>query len=338
MATDGFPCGGQGLLALPDVALPVGEVVEGHGQVRQEGVAVALRQLAIDGYGFPGGGQGLLALPDVALHVGEVVEGHGQIRQEGVAVGLDIVDLEFGRDGLVATVRRSKTDQEGQGRRVGIPYGSHPETCPVRAAQDWVDVLDTSAGPFLRRIDRHGRIGATRLSDKAVALIVKRCAGAAGLDAGDLAGHSLRSGLATAAAAAGVSERAIMAQTGHAASPRCANTSGRVRCFSKMRRPRWAYKSRETKESWLLIPVSRPRAVIRARLIQGQKREISPDAAQRGNSRGIPATATLISGYFSAAPPLLQRSPLRTRTTESRSENSSTAVGNIMSCQEYRSV
>jgi site-specific recombinase XerD len=130
-------------------------------------------------------------------------------------VGLDVADLEFGRDGLVVTVRRSKTDQEGQGRRVGIPYGSRPETCPVRAAQDWVDLLDAEVGPLFRKIDRHGRIGPGRLSDKAVALIVKRCARAAGLEASDLAGHSLRAGLATAAAAAGVSERAIMAQTGH---------------------------------------------------------------------------------------------------------------------------
>lgn len=130
-------------------------------------------------------------------------------------VRLNFADVEFGREGLVVTVRRSKTDQEGQGRRVGIPYGSHPETCPVRAAQDWVEVLGTSAGPLFRRIDRHGHIGTAPLSDKAVSLIVKRCARAAGIDASDFAGHSLRAGLATAAAAAGVSERSIMAQTGH---------------------------------------------------------------------------------------------------------------------------
>jgi site-specific recombinase XerD len=130
-------------------------------------------------------------------------------------VGLDIADLEFGREGLKATVRRSKTDQEGQGRRVGIPYGSHPATCPVRAAQEWLEVLGEDAGPVFRRIDRHRHIGAARLSDRAVVLILKRAAGAAGLAADELAGHSLRAGLATAAAAAGVSERAIMAQTGH---------------------------------------------------------------------------------------------------------------------------
>jgi site-specific recombinase XerD len=130
-------------------------------------------------------------------------------------VGIDIADLEFHRDGLVVTVRRSKTDPEGQGRKVGLPYGSHPETCPVRAAREWLECLDETRGPVFRPVDRHGHIGAGRLSDKAVALIVKRAAGTVGLPVAELAGHSLRAGLATAAAAAGVSERAIMAQTGH---------------------------------------------------------------------------------------------------------------------------
>jgi integrase len=130
-------------------------------------------------------------------------------------VGLDLEDVEFNREGLVVAVRRSKTDPEGQGRRVGVPYGAHAETCPVRALRQWLDLLDARSGPLFRRIDRHGHIGAGRLSDRAVALIVKRAAEAAGLDAAGLAGHSLRAGLATSAAAAGVSERAIMAQTGH---------------------------------------------------------------------------------------------------------------------------
>jgi site-specific recombinase XerD len=130
-------------------------------------------------------------------------------------VGLDLADLEFGREGLKVTVRRSKTDQEGQGRRIGIPYGSNPATCPVRAAQEWLAALGATSGPVFRRIDRHGHLGDWRLSDRAVALILKRAAVAAGLAPDELAGHSLRAGLATAAAAAGVSERAIMAQTGH---------------------------------------------------------------------------------------------------------------------------
>jgi site-specific recombinase XerD len=130
-------------------------------------------------------------------------------------VGLDVRDLEFSRAGLVVTLRRSKTDQEGEGRKVGVPYGSHPETCPVRAVQDWLDVSNLKEGPLFRSINRHEQIQPRRLSDKAVALVVKRTAKAAGLNPARYAGHSLRAGLATAAAMAGASERTIMAQTGH---------------------------------------------------------------------------------------------------------------------------
>jgi site-specific recombinase XerD len=130
-------------------------------------------------------------------------------------VGLDVGDLEFNPEGLVVNLKRSKTDQEGQGRKVGIPYGSNPQTCPIRAVKAWLEVLGVTEGPLFRRIDRHGRVFGERLSDRGVALIVKRLAGQAGFDSAVYAGHSLRAGLATAAASAGVSERAIMAQTGH---------------------------------------------------------------------------------------------------------------------------
>lgn len=130
-------------------------------------------------------------------------------------VALDVEDLQFGSDGLAVTIRRSKTDGEGQGRTVGIPYGSHPGTCPVRATQAWLDQIGSEDGPLFRPVNRHGHLATTRLSDKAVALVVKKRMKAIGLDAGEFAGHSLRAGLATAAARAGVPERAIMAQTGH---------------------------------------------------------------------------------------------------------------------------
>ena len=130
-------------------------------------------------------------------------------------VGLDVTDLEFNRDGLIVNVRRSKTDQEGQGRRVGIPYGSSPATCPVRALEAWLAVLGADDGPLFRAVNRHGQLAGRRLTAQSVALVIKRLAARAGMEAGDLAGHSLRAGLATAAAAAGVPERAIMAQTGH---------------------------------------------------------------------------------------------------------------------------
>ncbi len=132
-------------------------------------------------------------------------------------VGLDIKDVQAGHDGLTVHIRKSKTDQEGQGRKVGIPYGSHPHTCPVRAMAAWREKsgLSEESGALFRAITRHGKMQSGRLSDRAVALIVKRSAEAAGLDPTKYAGHSLRAGLATSAAQAGVSERSIMAQTGH---------------------------------------------------------------------------------------------------------------------------
>jgi site-specific recombinase XerD len=130
-------------------------------------------------------------------------------------VGLNVEDATFVREGLVAFVRRSKTDQEGQGRRVGIPFGSQPGTCPVRAVEKWLSESGIPGGPLFRKVTRSGSVQNTRLCDRAVALIVKRAAENVGLDASRYAGHSLRSGLATSAAAAGASERVIMAQTGH---------------------------------------------------------------------------------------------------------------------------
>jgi len=130
-------------------------------------------------------------------------------------VALDIADLAFVPSGVVVTLRRSKTDQEGQGTTKGIPMGLFVATCPVRALRAWLEHAQLVSGALFRPIDRHGNIGAARLTGSAVARIVKRTAAAAGLDASLFSGHSLRAGLATAAAAAGASDRTIMKQTGH---------------------------------------------------------------------------------------------------------------------------
>lgn len=129
-------------------------------------------------------------------------------------VALNVEDVQVTGDGLVITLRRSKTDQEGEGRKLGLPFGSNPETCPVRALRAWQEASGIEGGALFRSITRHGRIGG-RLSGYAVALIVKRHAGAAGLEQASYSGHSLRAGLATSAAMAGASERSIMQQTGH---------------------------------------------------------------------------------------------------------------------------
>jgi integrase len=95
-----------------------------------------------------------------------------------------------------------------------IPYGSNPETCPIRALQAWLEAAGINEGPVFRGVAGHGRVQG-RLSGYAVALVVKRYAAAGGLDPTRYAGHSLRAGLATAAAIGGASERSIMNQTGH---------------------------------------------------------------------------------------------------------------------------
>jgi len=130
-------------------------------------------------------------------------------------VALDVEDLEETRDGLVVRVRRSKTDQEGEGRVVGIPQGREQATCPLWALASWKAAAHLESGPLFRVMNRHGHVLPKRLSGEGVAIVVKRYVEALGFDPAAFAGHSLRAGLATSAAAAGKSERAIMSQTGH---------------------------------------------------------------------------------------------------------------------------
>jgi integrase len=129
-------------------------------------------------------------------------------------VGLNVEDCESVRDGLIVSIRRSKTDQEGEGRRIGIPWGTDDATCPVRALEAWQSAARIVSGPLFRSVNRHGQV-LGRLSGEAVAIVVKRYVAKLGYNPADFAGHSLRAGLATSAAAAGKSERAIMNQTGH---------------------------------------------------------------------------------------------------------------------------
>jgi integrase len=154
---------------------------------------------------------GLIGLRDRAL----LLLGFAGAFRRSELVSLAAEDCTFGRDGLTVLLRRSKTDQEGAGRKVGIPYGSSPETCPVRNLEDWLTQAGVTAGPLFRSINRHGRVQARGLSGIDVARVVKKLAERVGLDSAKFAGHSLRAGHATSAAIAGASERSIMAQTGH---------------------------------------------------------------------------------------------------------------------------
>ncbi len=153
----------------------------------------------------------LLALRDRAL----LLLGFAGAFRRSELVGLAMEDLSHTADGLVVVLRRSKTDQDGAGAKKGIPYGRDERTCPVRAVVKWAEAARITTGPLFRRVDRHGHVGAKALTDQTVALVIKRLAAGAGLEPSQYAGHSLRAGLATAAAIAGASERAIMNQTGH---------------------------------------------------------------------------------------------------------------------------
>src|SRR6516225_4108628 len=77
-------------------------------------------------------------------------------RSELAALSVD--DSEATEDGLRVLLRKSKNDAEGAGRHVGIPFGSDPKTCPVRAYRRWLEVSSIAAGPVFRAINRHGHI------------------------------------------------------------------------------------------------------------------------------------------------------------------------------------
>jgi site-specific recombinase XerD len=128
-------------------------------------------------------------------------------------VSLNVSDLHFSKNGIEVILRRSKTDQEGQGMTKAIPFASSPELCPVRALTEWLTGIED--GPLFVSIGKGQRITTNRLSDKSVSLIIKKYAAKAGLQVKELSGHSLRSGFASQAAINGASDRAIMNQTGH---------------------------------------------------------------------------------------------------------------------------
>ena len=141
--------------------------------------------------------------------------GFGGAFRRSELVALTVADLAPTAGGLDITIRRSKTDQTGAGRVVAVPYGSAADVCAVRAVQAWIAAAGIADGAIFRSVDRHGNVAAAGLTGGAVARIVKARCAAAGLDADRYSGHSLRAGLATAAALAGRSDRAIMQQTGH---------------------------------------------------------------------------------------------------------------------------
>ena len=122
-------------------------------------------------------------------------------RSELVSIEYD--DIDFVPEGVKIFIKRSKTDQTGEGMTKAIPYFENSSYCPVIALKQWIEIASIKSGKIFN------------ISDKSVALTIKKYALSAGLDYTKYAGHSLRSGFATSTAEMGADERSIMAMTGH---------------------------------------------------------------------------------------------------------------------------
>ena len=130
-------------------------------------------------------------------------------------VSLDYEDLEFVNEGIKINVKRSKTDQFGEGFIKALPYFNNEKYCPVISIQKWIRKSNISSGPIFRRFTKGSNLSEKRLSDQTVALLIKEYLNLSGVDNKNYSGHSLRSGFATSAAESGAEERSIMAMTGH---------------------------------------------------------------------------------------------------------------------------
>ena len=130
-------------------------------------------------------------------------------------VSLDYDDLDFVTEGLKINLKRSKTDQFGEGLVKGLPYFENTQYCPVISLKNWIGISKISSGPLFRRFSKGSKLSDNRLTDQTVALLIKKYLKLADIDSKNYSGHSLRSGFATSAAEAGVEERNIMSMTGH---------------------------------------------------------------------------------------------------------------------------
>ena len=130
-------------------------------------------------------------------------------------VSLDFDDLDFVEEGLKINIKRSKTDQFGEGSIKGLPYFDNSQYCPVLSIKKWIEISKINSGALFRRFTKGSNLSEKRLTDQTVALLIKEYLDLAGINSKNYSGHSLRSGFATSAAEAGAEERTIMAMTGH---------------------------------------------------------------------------------------------------------------------------
>ena len=130
-------------------------------------------------------------------------------------VSLNYDDLDFVPEGVKIDIRRSKTDQFGEGSVKALPYFDNSKYCPVVSLKKWISVSEINSGSLFRRFLKGSKLSEKRLTDQTVALLIKEYLQLTGIDSRNYSGHSLRSGFATSAAEAGAEERSIMAMTGH---------------------------------------------------------------------------------------------------------------------------
>jgi len=130
-------------------------------------------------------------------------------------VSLDYEDLDFVEEGLKIQIRKSKTDQFGEGLVKALPYFDNSQYCPVISLKKWLELSKITSGSVFRRFVKGSKLSENRLTDQTVALLIKEYLQLAGIDNKNYSGHSLRSGFATSAAESGAEERNIMAMTGH---------------------------------------------------------------------------------------------------------------------------
>lgn len=177
-----------------------------HGSAQRQ-VAPAIKE---DVLAMVNGLTGIKGTRDKAL----LLVGFAGAFRRSELVSLTVENVEFAKQGLLVHLIRSKTDQEGQGRKIAIPH-ARGAVCAVQALQAWLEASSITAGLIFRGVTRHGQISEEGLTSQSVALVIKELAQAAGLDPSKYSGHSLRAGLVTSAAQAGISSNKIQQQTGH---------------------------------------------------------------------------------------------------------------------------
>jgi len=144
-----------------------------------------------------------------------VLVGFGGGFRRSELISIDHEDLEFVPEGIKIMIKRSKTDQFGEGMVKGLPYFINELYCPVINLKKWLELSQIKSGPIFRRFVKGLSLTENRLTDQSVGLLIKNYLNLAGIENENYSGHSLRSGFATVAAESGADERSIMAMTGH---------------------------------------------------------------------------------------------------------------------------